>query len=67
MNLRESMIKSFKPDVFVKVGDINSGSVPESILREVQQPLGEKYDTMMDIESGVIYIKKLKKKGDSDV
>ena len=63
MNIRESMIKSFKPDVFVRVGDINNGGVPQAILREVQQPLGEKYDTMMDTESGVIYLKTKREKG----
>ena len=66
MNLKEKMIKSFEPDVLVKVESLG-GKVPQSILREVQQPLGEKYDTMMDLEGGVIYLKVGKRKSSAQI
>ena len=64
MNLRETIIEGFNPNVSIRIQDINTREIPQSILREVQQPLGEKYDTVMDTESGVIYLKtKREKKG----
>lgn len=67
MKIRESMLKGFEPDVFVRVAKIDAGEVPQSILREVQQPLGEKYDTLMDLEKGVIYLKVGKRKSSAQV
>ena len=58
MTIRESMIHSFRPDYFVKVGTMEDGEPEEKLLREIRQPLGKKYDTMMDMENGVIYLKK---------
>ena len=67
MNIRDSMIKSFSPNVFVKVGTMEKGEPVVGLLKEIQQPLGEKYDTMMDIESGVIYLKTKKRKSSAQV
>ena len=62
MRIKDIMRKSFQPESFIKVGRMEDGEPVPTLLEEVCQKLDPTYMTLRDSESGVIYLKKGKKK-----
>jgi len=60
MNLGKAFVKSFQPDIFIKVAKMEDGSPVLGLLKEVYKPLGLKYNTLLDSEKGVIYLRRKK-------
>lgn len=64
MNIGESLVNSFEPEIFIRVSKMVNGEPSLALLKEVHTPLNKKYDTLLDINKGIIY---LKKKGATNV
>ena len=58
--LGDSLRRSFEPTTLVKVESLKGEGVPKELLLEVYKPLELKYNTLLDVEKGVIYLRQKK-------
>ena len=58
MELGKAFVKSFEPDIFIKVAKMEDGSPVLGLLKEVYKSLGKKYNTLVDTKKGIIYLRK---------
>ena len=58
MNLRESLLSSFEPDIYIKVAKMIDGEPVLGLLMQVYEPLRKEYNTLVDTKKGIIYLKK---------
>ena len=58
MNIGESLLRSFEPDIFIKVARMVDGEPSVKLLKEVNEPLCKEYNTLVDFKKGIIYLKK---------
>ena len=61
MRMGDIIRKSFQPEIFIKVGRMEDGKAVPELLRKVREGIVSTYDTLVDTEVGVIYLKKKKK------
>lgn len=67
MRMKDVIRKSFQPKFFIKVGRMEDGEPVPELLTKLHSAIRSGYDTLLDSENGVIYLKEKKKKGDSNV
>ena len=63
MRMRDTIRKSFQPEIFIKVGRMKDGEVVPELLQKIREGIDSTYDVLVDTEAGVIYLKKKKKGG----
>lgn len=58
MNLGESLLSSFEPDIYIRVAKMVDGEPVLGLLMQVYEPLRKEYHTLLDTKKGIIYLKR---------
>lgn len=58
MNIGESLVNSFEPDIYIKVAKMKDGEPVPELLTRLHRVLKTDHATLLDIKKGVIYLRK---------
>ena len=60
MNIGESLVNSFEPDIYIRVAKMVDGEPVQGLLMQVYEPLRKEYNTLLDTKKGIIYLTRKK-------